>query len=98
MIHWEAMLLLFVFVVYAAATVSFSLRYWLCNNRLVAAGLLLLGVAFSLHSGLLLVRGIAAGRPQAGRLRRQGAHAAMHFRYAYAIFLSRDVSISGRIG
>ena len=62
MIHWEAMLLLFVFMIYAIATVNFALRYWLRNNRLVAAGLLLLGVAFSLHSGLLLVRGVAAGR------------------------------------
>lgn len=62
MIQWETMLLLFVFVVYAVATVIFSLRYWLRNNRLVAAGMVLLGVAFALHSGLLLVRGIAAGR------------------------------------
>ena len=62
MIQWEAILLLLVFVIYVGATISFSLRYWLKNNRLVAAGLLMTGVAFALHSGLLLVRGLAAGR------------------------------------
>ena len=60
--QWEAILLLLVFVVYVGATISFSLRYWMKNNRLIAAGLLLTGAAFSLHSGLLLVRGLAAGR------------------------------------
>lgn len=60
--EWEAILLFLVFVVYAGATVSFSLRYWLRSNRLVAAGVALTGMAFALHTGLLVFRGVAAGR------------------------------------
>lgn len=62
MMQKEAILLLLVFVVYACATVSFSLRYWLRSNRLIAVGLLLAGLAFTLHSGLLIIRGLAADR------------------------------------
>ena len=62
MIQWEALLLLLTFVVYAGATIGFSLRYWLRSNRLIAAGLLLAGAAFTLHSGLLVLRGFSAGR------------------------------------
>jgi cytochrome c-type biogenesis protein CcsB len=62
MIHWEAYLLLSVFVVYVGGVLVFSLRNWLASNRLIAAGVLLAGVAFALHTGLLLARGFAAGR------------------------------------
>jgi cytochrome c-type biogenesis protein CcsB len=62
MISWEAIVLLLVFVAYVCATVCFSLRYWLGSNRLVAIGVALTGMALSLHTGLLILRGIAAGR------------------------------------
>lgn len=60
--EWETILLLLAFAAYTAATVSFSLRYWLRNNRLVAMGITLTGIAFALHTALLLFRGISAGR------------------------------------
>ena len=62
MIPWEAIVLLLVFVAYACATVGFSLRYWLCSNRLVAMGVVLTGMALALHTGLLIFRSITAGR------------------------------------
>jgi len=62
MIEWEAILLLLTFVVYAVATIGFSLRYCLHSNRLVVAGVMLTGLAVSLHTGLLLIRGFSAGR------------------------------------
>ena len=62
MIQWEALLLLMAFVIYAGATIGFSLRYWIRSNRLIAAGLLLAGAAFTLHSGLLVLRVFSAGR------------------------------------
>jgi cytochrome c-type biogenesis protein CcsB len=60
--EWEAIFLLLVFVVYAGATISFSLRYWLKNSLFIAVGVALAGAAFFLHTGLLIIRGIAAGR------------------------------------
>ena len=62
MIPWEALVLLLVFIAYACATVFFSLRYWLKSNRLVSIGVMLTGMALTLHTGLLIFRGIAAGR------------------------------------
>lgn len=63
MMEWESMLLLLTFVAYAGASVFFSLRYWVRSNTLVAVGVTLTGMAFALHTGLLLFRGISAGRP-----------------------------------
>ena len=60
--EWETVLLFATFVVYAGATLLFSLRYWLASNRLIAAGVAAGGVAFAFHIALLLQRCLASGR------------------------------------
>lgn len=58
----EPLLLLVTFAVYMGATFLMSLRYWLRADSLIAAGLGALGAGFALHTGLLALRCLAAGR------------------------------------
>ena len=60
--EWEPLLLLVTFVVYMGATVLLSLRYWLRADSLITAGLGAMGAGFALHTGLLVLRALAAGR------------------------------------
>ena len=66
--EWETLLLLVTFLAYVGATLLFSLRYWLLSNRLIAAGIAATGMAFSLHTGLLIHRSLVAGRLPFGNL------------------------------
>ena len=60
--EWETLLLFVTFLMYVVATLIFSLRYWIRSPRLIVAGLVATGMAFTVHTGLLLYRSLAAGR------------------------------------
>ena len=60
--EWETLLLFVTFVVYVGATLLFSLRYWGRSNFLIVAGVATTGMAFAVHTGLLLYRSLAVGR------------------------------------
>lgn len=60
--QWEAVLLLLLVALYASAAICFSLRYIFVNQRLIVAGTAFSAIALLLHSLLLMIRSIAAGR------------------------------------
>lgn len=59
---WEPLLLIVTFAVYMGATFLLALRYWLRTDSLIMAGLGAMGAGFALHTGLLALRCLAAGR------------------------------------
>lgn len=60
--EWEIWLILLTFLLYASATVVTAVRFWTRNQKIAAAGVFSIGLAFAVHTALILLRGFAAGR------------------------------------